>query len=292
MTSDFNITIIGAGVVGLSIAAELSKTFENIVVVEKHPKYGQETSSRNSEVIHSGIYYPTGSLKAKLCLEGNKLLYEYCDKKDIAYKKCGKLIVATNAQEVKLLDRILEQSQINGVIDGQKITKEEVCNIEPHVKAEAALHFPSTGIVDSFELMKQLQSEAINNGVIFAYASEIIAISKGGNYYKLTVKESQDNFIFSSNIVINAAGLHSDKIASLVGINTPKYELHYWKGEYFGVGNGKNKKLSRLIYPVPNKNTTGLGVHATIDLSGGLKLGPNSIYIKEKIEDYSVDKNN
>ncbi len=296
MSSDFNITIIGAGVIGLAIAAELSTEYDNIVVLEKHSRFGQETSSRNSEVIHSGIYYPTGSLKARLCVEGRKMLYNYCNQKDIAYNKCGKVIVATNEEEAAQLDGILEQSRTNGVEDGRRISHDEVKSLEPHVTAVAALYFPSTGIVDSHGLMKQLQTDAINKGVEFAYTSKVVGLKKVTQdqedqcIYEIEVEEPTGNYRFTSSYVINAAGLQSDQIASLLGISQPEYQLHYWKGEYFRVGNGKNKLLSRLVYPVPLKHTAGLGVHATLDLSGGLKLGPNAIYLEDHDEDYSVDK--
>lgn len=293
--ADVNITIIGAGVIGLAIAAELSNTYKNIFVLERNTKFGQETSSRNSEVIHSGIYYTTNSLKAKLCVEGRKKLYDYCDQKGILYNKCGKLIVATNKEEEKQLEGILAQSQANGVDDGQLIGKDKILELEPHIKAQAAIYFPSTGIIDSHGLMKQLETDAIVDGVEFAYATEVIGIqkiSKSDNVnYRIEVKEQQGSYSFTSNMVINAAGLYADTIAAMVGIVSPNYKQHYWKGEYFGIGNGKNKLINRLIYPVPNKNTTGLGIHATIDLNGGVKLGPNAIYLNNNTIDYTVDKN-
>jgi L-2-hydroxyglutarate oxidase LhgO len=292
---DVNITIIGAGVIGLAIAAELSKTYKNIFVLERNSKFGQETSSRNSEVIHSGIYYTTNSLKAKLCVEGRKLLFDYCKQKGIHYKKCGKLIVATNKQEENQLKEILVQSQANGVDDGQLVGKEKIAELEPHIKAQAALYFPSTGIIDTYGLMKQLETDSINNGVEFAYTTEVIAIQKVAKdkniNYQIEVKEQQGSYSFTTNIVINASGLNADVISSMVGIVEKKYKLYYWKGEYFGVGNGKNKLINHLIYPVPNKNATGLGIHATIDLSGGMKLGPNAIYLDNKNIEYSINKN-
>ncbi len=262
--------------------------------MEKNTKFGQETSSRNSEVIHSGIYYTTNSLKAKLCVEGRKLLYDYCDQKGVHYKKCGKLIVASNNKEEKQLKGILTQAQANGVDDGQLIGSDKILELEPHIRAKAALYFPSTGIVDTHRLMKQLETDAINNGVEFAYATDVIAIQKVGKdnniNYQVEVKELQGSYSFTSSIVINAAGLYADTIASMAGIVAQNYKQYYWKGEYFGVGNGKNKLINHLIYPVPNKNTTGLGIHATIDLSGGVKLGPNAIYLNNNTIDYSINK--
>ena len=293
--TDINIAIIGSGVIGLAIAAELSKNNHGIYVIEKFNKFGQETSSRNSEVIHSGIYYPTGTLKAKLCVQGREMLYDYCEKKEVQYNKCGKLIVATDENEEKQLNGILKQSQQNGVTDGEMITRERVKELEPHINAQSALYFPSTGIIDSHGLMKQLETDAILNGVEFAYNSEVVGIKKESDYYKVEVKDEVEGeksiYSFTSNIVINASGLHSDEIAAMVGLSFPEYKLHYWKGEYFGVGNGKHKLVNHLIYPVPNMNITGLGVHGTLDLNGALKLGPNTIYLANREKDYSIDIN-
>lgn len=288
---DVNITIIGAGVVGLAIAAKLSKNHKDVFVLEKHSKFGQETSSRNSEVIHSGIYYPTNSLKAKLCVKGNKMLYDYCIKNDVLNNKCGKLIVATTNDEAKELSGILKQSQINGVEDGSLISQEQIYELEPHISAVAALYYPSTGIIDTHGLMKQLETDSIINGVQMAYKSDVINIQKKKEegIYHIEVGEANDSYNFTTKYVINTAGLHADKISKMLGIVNENYDLHYWKGEYFGIGNGKNKLINHLIYPTPNKNITGLGVHVTIDINGGVKLGPNAIYLPDNIIDYSID---
>ena len=147
---DYKITIIGAGVVGLAIAKNLSKKYSNIIVLEKNNTFGLETSSRNSEVIHSGIYYPTKSLKSKLCVRGKQLLFDYCDKHKINYNKCGKLVIANTNEEKIILKSILNQSRINGVVDGNIITKDEIRALEPNIKATEAIHFPSSGIIDGF----------------------------------------------------------------------------------------------------------------------------------------------
>jgi len=288
---EVKITIIGAGIIGLAIAAELSTAHENIFVLERHPKLGQETSSRNSEVIHSGIYYPTDSLKARLCVEGNKMLYDFCKENDINHLKCGKLVVATNSEEEAVLQKILKQSIINGVTDGQLISKEEVKKLEPEIFCTKALHFPSSGIIDTHELMKKLESKAAINGVSFAYNSEVTKIERIDGGYAITVKEDNNQFTFTTEYVINAAGLDADRIAMIAGTYQPAYKIHYWKGEYFAVGNGKNKKINRLIYPVPQTNAVGLGVHATIDLNNGMKLGPDATYLPSHEIEYSVDRN-
>lgn len=286
---DANIVIVGAGVVGLAIARELSLYYDNIYVIEKHKTFGQETSSRNSEVIHSGIYYPKGSLKAKLCVEGKKLLYEYCQQKQIPHKKIGKLVVATNAIEQNQLNQVYHRSIENGVTDARIVSPDEIKTIEPNIKAAEAIYYPTTGIVDSFMLMKQLEADSISQSVSFIYNCELTAIKKIENGYLLTVCNQNEIISFSAKIVINSAGLFADNIAKMVGINDSTYTIHFWKGEYFSVHNGKNKYLKHLIYPVPNANQVGLGIHATLDMQNSLKLGPNAIYLPNKNIDYTVN---
>jgi len=292
MNTDINITILGAGVVGLAIASKLSESYQNIFVIEKNRQFGQETSSRNSEVIHSGIYYPTGSMKAKFCIEGRKLIYDLCEKENIAYNKCGKLIVANDELEVNELFRLLEKGNENGVSELRIISKGELKEIEPNVAAIKALYSTETGIIDTHGLMKYFETKAILNQVEFSYLSSVENIEKlssGG--YKIEVEDpSGDIFSFTSSTVINSAGLEADKISAMVGINPPEYKVYFCKGEYFSINPPKNRMVSRLIYPVPPKNLTGLGIHATVDLANGLKLGPNTIYLKENIYDYTIDE--
>jgi len=287
---DTNITIIGAGVIGLAIAAKLSEKFSDVFVLEKNLKFGQETSSRNSEVIHSGIYYPSSSLKALLCVKGNRILYKYCSMKNIRHKKIGKLVVATSSMEDLMLQKVLTQSRVNGVADGILLSKTEAAELEPNIFCTSAIYFPSTGIIDSHGLMKQLENDAIINGVFFAYNAEVIGIEKMDEGYKITVKEGSGGYSFTSRVVVNAAGLNSDLIARFSATFELSYQLHYWKGDYFSVSNKKNKLIRHLIYPVPHENTTGLGVHATLDLDGRLKLGPDATFIHDRSQNYSVDK--
>ncbi len=288
---DFNITVIGAGVVGLAIGANLSKTTNKVAVLEKNNKFGQETSSRNSEVIHSGIYYQHNSLKSVLCVRGQKLLYDYCDNNNIKYNKCGKYIVATNTDEAKKIIEIFENAKKNGVKHGRIIEQKELNKLEPNIKAVKAIFFPQTGIVDSYSLMKNLETEILNNRADIAYNSEVVEINKITDGYKITVKEGGGVFSFTSKILINATGLFADKISEMVGLKKPEHKLYFCKGEYFAVRNGKQKLLKSLVYPVPNKNIS-LGIHSTIDISGNLKLGPNAIYVDKHSLNYRVNKSN
>ena len=214
----------------------------------------------------------------------------FCNIHDINYNKCGKLIVATDCNEALKLPAILRQSQANGVNDGCFISQKQINKLEPEVMAVEALFFPSTGIIDSHGLMKQLETLSVVNGTDIAYNNEVSKIERVGENYKIFIKEGDGEYFFTTKYVINAAGLDADIIAGIAGVNNSEYNLHYWKGEYFAIGNGKNRLINHLVYPVPNMNITGLGVHATIDLNGGLKLGPNTVYLPNRNKDYSVDK--
>lgn len=290
---DANITIIGSGVIGLAIASQLSSRYDNIFVVEKHKQFGQETSSRNSEVIHSGIYYPKGSLKAQMCVQGRKLLYKTCKNEGIEFNNCGKLIVATQEEELKSLNVLLDKAKSNNVHDLQLLDRKEVLEIEPNISVIKALYSPSTGIIDTHGLMKYFERTSIINGVNFAYDSEVKGISKHNNGYQVELNDADGNpFTFSTSIIINCAGLEADKIASLVGIKNAGYQIYFCKGEYFRINPPKNRLVNRLVYPVPGKKLVGLGIHSTIDLSGGLKLGPSAFYLEDNVYDYSVNSNN
>jgi L-2-hydroxyglutarate oxidase LhgO len=282
---EVNVTIIGAGVVGLAIAAELSKKIDNIVLLEQHDSFGQETSSRNSEVIHSGIYYPTGSLKTRLCIEGALLLYELCDQHSIPHKKLGKLIVATDESEMKNLATLFNIGLKNGAPGIRMLDQKEVAAFGTNLKAFAAIYLPSTGIIDSHSLMKHFAISAQAQGVTIAYNSKVTVIEPLHDRFKICVE--QENFTFISRVVINCAGLFSDSIAALAGIDVKSndYTLHYCKGSYFSYAG--HYPLPMLIYPVPHKGLTGLGVHATMDLGGRLRFGPDIEYVDSI--DYKVD---
>ena len=286
---DAGITIIGAGVVGLAIAQKLSGEFQDVFLIEKHSTFGQETSSRNSEVIHAGIYYPEGSLKSKLCIEGKRLIYDYCRNYDISYNNCGKLIVATSEDEISILEGIVRTANDNGVDDLIMIDKNKITDLEPAVFALKAIFSPSTGIVDTHSLMKRYETNTINNGGQIVYGSEVNAIRKIGNGYEITVLDSDKNiYTFSSNSVINCAGLTSDKISEMVGIADDHLKIRFCKGEYFRLKPPKNKLISKLVYPVPVHNLEGIGIHVTVEMDGGVKLGPDVTYLETNEYDYKV----
>ena len=275
----------------MAIAAELSKKYKGIVILERHNSFGRETSSRNSEVIHAGIYYPKDTLKAKMCVEGNALLYKICQKNNIPFKKIGKLIVASEKEEIPALEELFRRGRNNGVDDLRLIDTDELGKMEPNVAGVAALYSPSTGIIDSHRLMQYFLDTAQSNGATVAYGCEVIDIKKCVYGYAVKVKNDNESLSLNVKVVINSAGLDSDRIAEMAGIDTERfnYKLHYCKGQYFRVNHSKSYLIKRLIYPVPRPKSAGLGVHATLDLSGSLRLGPDEKYLNNRTKDYFVD---
>ena len=283
--ADIDITIIGAGVVGLATAKELSEIYRNIVVVERHNSFGQEASSRNSEVIHSGIHYPPGSLKANFCVEGNRMLYDICEKNNIGYEKLGKLIVATDEEEIGILEALKQRGEENGVDGLVFYEPTDIKKIEPYVNAKLAIYSPNSGIVDSHGLMKYFADVAKSKGALMVYNSEVTDIKKENFGFKFKVKNSDgttDEFI--TKILINSAGLSSDKIAEVAGIDIDEanYRLHPCKGDYFS---WNKKSLNHLIYPIPERFS--IGIHASLDLNHDIKFGPNAYFVNEI--DYRVE---
>lgn len=287
--ADVQITIIGAGVVGLAIAARLSENQQNIVVLEKNEKYGMETSSRNSEVIHAGIYYEPDSLKAKLCVEGRDELYSICRKHDVGHKRLTKIITATTEQELKQLDSVYQLGMTNGV-ELEILDRQQTLRLEPHINTVGSILSPMTGIVSAHELMDAYYRMAVKNGVTVQHRCKVVGIEKKGGEYAITIDEAGRQSVIMSEWVINSAGLYADDIAQMVGIDIDKtgYRMVYAKGSYFSVASSKAKLVSRLVYPVPNKET--LGVHVVLDLGGRLRFGPDMDYQDSKEFDYRVDE--
>ena len=287
-----DITIIGAGIIGLSLSASLAESAQAVYVLEKNSAFGQESSSRNSEVLHAGLYYPPDSLKAATCVEGNRMAYQICNSHNIPCKKVGKLIVACSQQELTGLDQLLQNGQRCGVPGLKLLSQKEIKQLEPKVKAEAALYSPSTGIVDSHNLMYHFSRQAKAAGVEFAFQTEVQEIDKGKGGYQLTVRDPDGSeFSFFTRILINCAGLNSDLIAKRAGIdiNQEGYTLKFCKGEYFRVTGNKSGLITHLVYPVPDDQGISLGIHATPDLGGGLRLGPDAEYIDRAKADYEID---
>ena len=287
MSTDVNIVIIGAGVVGLAIAAELSQHEQGIFVLEKNQAFGLETSSRNSEVIHAGIYYLKGSLKARFCTEGNRLLYEFCEKYGVEHRRLGKIIVATDDEEVGQLEELLKLGHDTGVADLRLISRNEVKQLEPNVRAVAGMLSPSTGILDAYSLMRTLNGLARERGISFVYNTEVTGVTRANSGYEIEIKDREGVSTVHADIVINSAGLNSDRVAGMTGIDISQagYRLHYCKGEYFSLTSPDGPPVSRLVYPLPEH--AGKGIHVTPAMDGRVRLGPNTRYVDEV--DYRVD---
>lgn len=289
---DYEIIIIGAGAVGLACAAELSKK-ARALVVERHESFGMETSSRNSEVIHAGIYYPENSLKAKLCVEGNRMLYEYCGRRGVPHKRIGKYIVAVDEGEIDAMENIYSRGKSNDVMGLRHANGEEIAEREPYVKARAGLFSADSGIVDSHKLMVSMQLEAVENDCDFAWKHSAQNIEKISGGFELTLNDPENQPCkIKCEKIINSAGLRADAVAEQAGIDVDNsgYRLHWARGRYFRIKDTKKYLAKRLIYPIPPKKMQNLGAHITVEMDGGLKLGPDIEYLSEKRQDYSVDE--
>jgi len=285
-----DIAIIGAGVVGLAIAAQVARASRQVYVLEKNQGFGLETSSRHSGVIHAGIYYPQGSLKARLCLAGNRILYELCQRYNIGHKRLGKLIVAANDEESGELEALLERGRGNGVEDLRLLSRRELKALEPNVAGTAAMLSPSTGIIDSHALMQYFIAKAGEGGAQIAYQSRVVGIEKAAEGYEVRVEDGGGESSFVTRVLVNSAGLYSDRVAQMAGIDIDGagYRLHYCKGDYFSLKSRQSTRVNRLIYPVPPSDIAGVGIHITFDLEGRVRLGPDIEYVDSL--DYAIDR--
>ena len=286
---DTGLTVIGGGVVGLAIAARLAPRHPDLVIVERRERHGQETSARNSEVIHGGMYYPTGSLKARLCVEGNRETYAIAERHGVPVNRCGKLITATREDELPALERVLALGLANGV-EMRRLAADEVHAMEPHVASVGALFSPNTGVMSAHGMMDYFLHAATAAGATFQPRAEVTAIERMGDGYRLTLGRGAEAESFTTERVVNAAGLEADTIAALAGIDVDAagYRLHYVKGSYFSVSGSKARLVSRLVYPVPGH--VSLGVHALVDVAGRTKFGPDAEYLPDRRLDYRVEE--
>ncbi|SOY58137.1 NAD(P)/FAD-dependent oxidoreductase [Cupriavidus taiwanensis] len=278
--------VIGAGVVGLAVARALALQGREVIILEAENAFGTITSARNSEVIHAGIYYPAGSLKAQLCVRGKAMLYDYCASRHVAHQRCGKLIVATSEAQVATLEGIRAKAAANGVDDLRLIGRAEAQSLEPQLQCHAALLSPSTGIVDSHGLMTALLGDAENAGAMLAVQSPVLggAVTADGIRLEIGAEDGSATTLLARTVV-NSAGLTAPELARRID-GMPEAHIppqYYAKGCYFTLAG--RAPFSRLIYPVPE--AAGLGVHLTIDLGGQARFGPNVRWIDE-IE-YGVD---
>jgi len=285
-----DIVVVGAGVVGLSVAAQIAREDWSVLVIERHDTFGQETSSRNSEVIHASIYYPRESLKGRLCLEGNELMYEICTKHGIPHRNTGKLIVAVTEDEEARLPQLLQTAEDNGAKGVRIISREDVRAMEPNVEAGAAILCPTSGIVDSHALMQHFAAVASNGGASLVYGAEVRAIRKTSGGFIVTAKErAGGETSLETRLLINCAGLGSGEVAAMAGIEMDEagYRIFYKKGMYFRATRNIAEFPRMLVYPVPPSDAT-VGIHTTPDLGGGMRLGPHDVWT-DSVE-YTVDE--
>jgi L-2-hydroxyglutarate oxidase LhgO len=276
--------VIGAGVVGLAVARQLAMSGREVLILEATGMIGSETSSRNSEVIHAGIYYPTGSLKARTCVAGKHRLYAYCAERGVPHARCGKLIVATTEAQKATLEGIRAKAAANGVDDLQWLERDAVAALEPEVFCTAALLSPSTGIIDSHGLMLALLGDAEGCGAMLAFHAPVERGRASEDGIELQIGGAEP-MALHARTVINSAGLHAPALARrLAGLKPELVPTPYFcKGSYFTLAGAR--PFRRLIYPVPEE--AGLGVHVTIDLDGQVRFGPDVEWVEAL--DYDVD---
>lgn len=285
---DADVVVVGAGVIGLAVAAALTRTGRSVIVLERNSAIAQEITARNSEVIHAGIYYPTSSLKAALCVTGREQLYALCRERGIPHRRLGKLIVATASTEVGVLETLLDRATANGVPDLELMEAGDVARLEPDVRCVAALHSPVSGIVDGHALSLSYLAEAESRGGMLALRTEVVEVSLRSTGYRVLARDSRaEPVAIECAAVVNAAGLDAARLAECAGFDLDAcgYRLHPCKGDYFSIAPGSRLSVSHLLYPVPAE--AGLGVHVTLDLGGRLRLGPDAEYVE--VPHYDVD---
>lgn len=281
--------VVGAGVVGLAAAAALARGGRSVLVVERHQGVARETSSRNSQVIHAGIYYPPGSLKAELCTRGRELLYPWLAEHGVEGRKLGKLVVARDEDERPGLETLLERGRANGVPGLRLLEAGEVKRREPHLACAGALYSPETGVVDAPRFALSLLAEAEAHNAVALLHHEVVSLRGLSSGWRVTTRPMGDQREESVDceLVVNAAGLASDRVAALAGVDVDAegYRLRPCKGSYFLLDPGAGLVLSHLVYPAPpgpaSSGGGGLGIHATPEIGGGLRFGPDAEYVSE-----------
>lgn len=278
-----DVAVIGAGVVGLAVARALAQRGREVIVIEQANAFGTGISSRNSEVIHAGLYYPAGSLKARLCVRGKALLYDYCEARGVAHRRCGKLVVASRESDLPRLKKLAASGAANGVDDLRWLDRRQVQSLEPALDVAGALLSPSSGIVDSHGLMTSLLADAEAHGASLALASPVTGGELRGDAWRLQIGA---DFDLGARLVVNAAGLFASQVAESLGVAAPR--LSYARGHYFALPG--RAPFQHLIYPLPVDG--GLGVHLTLDLGGQARFGPDVQWLPDTDPaqlDYTVD---
>src|SRR3954464_8454181 len=268
--------VIGGGVVGCAVASALAQAGRSVVLLEGGKRLGDGITSRNSGVVHSGLYYAKGSLKAITCVRGNRLVYEWAAKRGVPHAKIGKLVLASNADDLEALEALAQNARECGAPGVELVSREFVRAKEPAVDARAALWCPETGIVDPVELTRSFAADATANGASVVTGAQVRAIERTTDGYRV----SSDRGEITSAQVVNAAGLHADEVAALAGVTA--YTIVPWRGDYFRLAT--RVRYRHLVYPVRRRGAPGLGVHLTLDLGGGVRLGPDAELVQSKID--------
>jgi glycerol-3-phosphate dehydrogenase len=278
-----NIVVIGGGVVGTAIAAEISRHYDDVFLLEAAPRLGMGTSTRNSGVIHAGIYYKPGSLKAFHCVRGARMLYDFCAAHNVPHERTGKLIVADSEDHLPILQDLKRRGDENGVEGLEIVDGEFIRRLEPNIGSPLAINSPNTGIVEAEALVRTLERIAKSNGAHILTNTRVIGAEAGDDLALIRTEREE----FGARAVINCAGLYSDEVARMFGYD--KHTIYPCRGEYAELLPGARKLVNGLVYPLPLPTGHGLGVHFTKTTAGGLLIGPNARYVKNK-DDYENDR--
>ena len=278
-----DVAVIGGGVTGLASALAIAKRGLSVCVLEKHPRPGLETSTHNSGVIHGGIYYPAGTLKSKLCIEGRRLLYDFCATHKVAHEKCGKLIVATDEAEIPRLEKLYQTGVANGVEGLTMVDRAFVSAREPNIRAVAGIFSPETGIVEPEALIHALRHAGEDEGAIFLPGTKLVGADSDAGGIKL--RTERETILAAT--VVNAAGLYADDVSRMLGGET--FTIHPVRGEYAELIPSKRSLVNGLVYPLPHAAGHGLGVHVTRSTGGNVWFGP-SVKYQERKDDYENDR--
>lgn len=280
-----NVVIIGGGVVGCAIAAAASAEWSDVFVLEQMPKIGMGASSRNSGVIHSGLYYTPGSLKARLCVRGNEMTYKFCEAHGVPHRNTGKLVVATSNEQAPTLRKLMETGRANGVEGLRLVDATGIRAREPHIHGTAAIEVPATGIVASEELVKAYARVAVERGANIVTHAKVQRLEPRSEFVRVTSDAGE----IEARCLINSAGLFADEVAAMMGSPMAKHRIYPVRGEYCEIVRGRTDLVRGLVYPLPHAEGLSLGVHLTKTLWGGVLVGPTAHYISDK-NDYESNR--
>jgi L-2-hydroxyglutarate oxidase LhgO len=276
---EIDVLIIGAGVTGLACGHAIAARGRSVCILERHPRAGTETSTHNSGVIHAGMYYPSGTLKTRLCVEGRPLLYQFCRERGVPHKRSGKLVVASSETEVATIEALRDKGAANGVEGLEIVDRAFIARREPSVTAVAALFSPDTGIVDADALVRALLVASQREGAIFLPGTRIVAAEPSASSMRVRTESET----IAARQVINAAGLYADEVSRMLGAES--FTIYPCRGEYAELAASKRSLINGLVYPVPHPGGHGLGVHLTPSIAGNVWIGPTTHY-QEKKDDY------